>query len=343
MRTVTPRKPDIPARITSQPDRLPVVLWAAGIILAAAAAGLRPQAILPSAWATLGPFATLAAIIGCSVAADRLGLFRVLARLLIPDRAPRLVAAAAVLAFTALLSGLANLDVAVVVAMPVAMQAGRRNRISAGLLAAAVAVTANATSFLLPTSNITTLLLLSRAPLPALTYVHGTWLPWLLVAAITIGPLSAWLALARTDPDQPACATPARPAGPSGRVALDLIPMFAAASAIRAILAAGIVLRGGIVAQLAAGAALASAVNNLPAAAALRPAGPAALWAAVLATAIGPGLLLTGSVATLICRRIARDAGVALRAWQFTAIGAALMPAQLTAAVIGLHLTGALR
>ena len=108
---------------------------------------------------------------------------------------------------------------------------------------------------------------------------------------------------------------------------LDLVPMFAAASAIRAILAVGVALRGGLAVQLAAGAALACVVNNLPAAAALRPAGMAGLWAAILATAIGPGLLLTGSVATLICRRIARDACAALRAWQFTAIGSARAPA----------------
>ena len=83
--------------------------------------------------------------------------------------------------------------------------------------------------------------------------------------------------------------------------------------------------------------------NNLPTAAVLRPAGWSGLWAAILATAIGPGLLITGSVATLICRRIARDAGAKLRALQFSAIGSALLPAQLAAAVIGLHLTGALR
>ncbi len=66
------------------------------------------------------------------------------------------------------------------------------------------------------------------------------------------------------------------------------------------------------------------------------------MWAAILPTAIGPGLLLTGSVATLICRRIARDAGVTLRAWQYTTAGAALVPVQLIAAVMGLHVTGPL-
>jgi Na+/H+ antiporter NhaD/arsenite permease-like protein len=118
--------------------------------------------------------------------------------------------------------------------------------------------------------------------------------------------------------------------------------MFLAASAIRALLAHGITLRASFPGQLAGGTALAAGLNNLPAAAALHPAGPTGLWAAILAAAIGPDLLITGSVATLICRRIARHAGTALSAWQFTAIGAALIPAQLAAATLGLHLSGAL-
>ncbi len=337
MHTITSEKPEASARITSPRDRLPALLWAAAVILTATAACLRPQALPAAATATAGPFATLAAIIAASVLAGRLGVFRALARLLIPGRAPRAVAAASVLAFTALLSGLVNLDVAVVVAMPVALQAARRHCLPAGRLAVAVAITANAASFLLPTSNITTLLL-GRAPLPALAYLQGSWLAWLLVVAVTAGSLAGWLT--------PAAAIPARAtdadARPSGWAALDLIPMFAAASAIRAILAAGITLRGGLIVQVAAGSALACAVNNLPAAAALHPAGTAGLWAAILATAIGPGLVLTGSVATLICRRIARDAGAALNAVQFTAVGTALVPVQLAAAVVGLHLTGAL-
>ena len=337
MPTITSNKPEVSARIASPRDRLAVMLWAAAVILTAAAACLRPAALLPAARATLGPFTTLAAIIAGSVLADRLGVFRILAGLLIRDRAPRGVAAASVLAFTAVVSGLANLDVAVVVAMPVAMQAARRHRISAGRLAAAVAITANAASFLLPTSNITSLLLLGRVPLPPLEYARGSWLAWLLVVTVTVGSLNPWLTRAGPGPQ----ARAAR-AGPSVRAALDLIPMFAAASAIRAILAVGLTLRGGLAAQLITGSALASVVNNLPAAAALRPAGTTGLWAAILATAIGPSLLLTGSVATLICRRIARDAGATLRARQLTAIGAVLVPAQLATAVIGLHLTSAL-
>jgi Na+/H+ antiporter NhaD/arsenite permease-like protein len=337
MRVVTPRQPDASARITSPRDGLPVVLWTAAVLLTAAAACARPQALLPAARATLGPFATLAAIIAGSVLAGRLGVFGALARLLIRDRAPRAVAAASMLAFTALLAGLVNLDVAVVVAMPVALQAAGQHRLPAGRLAVAVAITANAASFLLPTANITTLLLLARTPLPALAYLRSSWPAWLLVTAITLGPLSAWLA--RTGPG------PARAARdrPSARTALDLMPMFLAASAIRALLAGGVALHASFAGQLAGGTALAAGLNNLPAAAALNPTGPAGLWAAILAAAIGPDLLITGSVATLICRRIARQAGTALSAWQFTAMGAALIPAQLAAATLGLHITGALR
>lgn len=160
-----------------------------------------------------------------------------------------------------------------------------------------------------------------------------------MVTAITVGPLSAWLARAGTGTAPP----PSAHGRPSARTALDLMPMFLAASAIRALLAQCIALHADFAGQLAGGTALAAGLDNLPAAAALHPAGPAGLWAATLATAIGPNLLLTGSVATLICRRIARNTGTTLSAWLFTAIGSALIPAQLAAATLGLHITDALQ
>ena len=113
-------------------------------------------------------------------------------------------------------------------ATPVAMRAAQDHRLRAGRLAVAVAVTANATSFLLPTSNVTNLLLLDRTPLPVLDYLRGSWLAWLLVVVTTIGPLTSRLARARTAGTGPAGATSA---GPSARAALDLTPMFLIASA----------------------------------------------------------------------------------------------------------------
>jgi arsenical pump membrane protein len=298
--------------------------------------GLRTHASGAAFRATVGPFGTLAAIILGSALADRLGAFRVVTRAIVPSRGPRVAAAAAVLALTALLSALVNLDVAVMVAMPVSLRAAQRQRLSAGRLATAVAMTANATSFLLPTSNITNLLLLHRLPLPATGYLSQSWLPWLLVTTVTVGPLALWVGRAGNGQ---AHAVGVRP---SVRALTDLLPMFLIASGIRALLGAGLVLHGSFAGQLAEGSALASVANNLPAAAAILPATTTAFWAAVLATTVGPNLLITGSVATLISRRIARDGGAQLNPLRFSAIGLVLVPAQLAVATLGLHLTGGL-
>jgi Na+/H+ antiporter NhaD/arsenite permease-like protein len=178
---------------------------------------------------------------------------------------------------------------------------------------------ANAASFLLPTSNITNLLLLGRVPLATPAYVTDSWLPWILVTAATLGPLAAWAANAR--PGQARAVA----AGPSARAVLDLVPMFLLASGARALLGAGLALHGSFPGQLAAAATLACAASNLPAAAAILPAGPPGLWAAILATTVGPNLLITGSVPVSLrdavrrenpwCRAGWRAAGVTALPW----------------------------
>jgi Na+/H+ antiporter NhaD/arsenite permease-like protein len=162
--------------------------------------------------------------------------------------------------------------------------------------------------------------------------------PWLGVTALTVLGLALVLA--------------GRPGG-GGRAAaergasigavLDLLPMFVCATAIRALLGAELVLHGGFARQAAIGTLLAAGVNNLPAAAAIHVVGTSGPWAAILAMAIGPNVMLTGSVATLVCRRIARDDGVRLGAARLSLLGIALVPLQILVAVVGLHATGALR
>jgi arsenical pump membrane protein len=56
----------------------------------------------------------------------------------------------------------------------------------------------------------------------------------------------------------------------------------------------------------------------------------------VLAAAIGPNLLVTGSVATIICRRIARENGADLSPLRFSLVGLAAVPLQLSVAYVGL-------
>ncbi len=91
-----------------------------------------------------------------------------------------------------------------------------------------------------------------------------------------------------------------------------------------------------LLAVAALAAALAATVNNLPAVLVLLPlvaapgAGPGAVLAVLIGVNIGPNLTYTGSLATLLWRRVLRefDADVAL--WEFTRLGvAAVVPALL--------------
>lgn len=322
--------------IGARRDPLRLILWTVAVCLVVAALVVDFGRILPAAAVTARPFLTLGVVITGAAIAERIGVFRALARFLIPERASPVVAFAAVLAFTAVLSGLVNLDVGVVVAMPVAMRVAQRHGLSGGWLAIATALTANATSFLLPTSNLTTLLVLSRSPISSWTYLREDWAAWLGVTALTVIGLAALLSgrSGRGGGDVVA-------RGRSIGAVLDLMPMFACATGIRALLGAAIVLRGGFARQAVIGTVLAAGVNNLPAAAAVHAIGNSAPWAAILSMAIGPNLLLTGSVATLICRRIARDGGVKFGAARFSLLGIAVVPLQILVAVVGPHATGA--
>jgi arsenical pump membrane protein len=330
------RRADHPRR--RPPDHLRTAVWFGAAALTGIALLLRLPLLGSAALGTLGAFATLGGVIAAGLLADRLGLFRLLARALLPARAPDRLAVAGTLAFAALLSGLINLDVAVVVAVPCALEVAAERRLRPERLVAAVALTSNATSFLLPTSNLTTLLVLGRSPLAAATYVTHSWPAWLLVAAFTVG------ALTLVTPIGVASASTARQAGRAGGpvALLDLLPLFAAASAIRALLDGGAVLGGGLGRVLLGSSLLAALVNNLPAAAAIRPQGLTATWAAVLGLAIGPDLVITGSLATLISRRIARDHQAGFATGWYSLLGAALLPLQLAVAAGALHLTGAL-
>jgi arsenical pump membrane protein len=330
-------------RISAHRDPVRVAIWVAALVLVAAAALVRGGLLIRAVTITGVPFLTLAAVIAAGLALDRAGVFSVLARVIVPASAPDWLAAAGTLGFTALLSGLLNLDVAVVVALPVALTVAQQRGLHAGRLAVAAAVTANATSFLFPTSNLTTLLVLDRAPVAAWTFVAQSWLAWLLVTIVTVGLLSL---MARRSGSS--LATPGRVTarmvtlGAAAMALLDLVPMFIGASAINALLDGGVALHGGLLRDLAMTSGLAAGANNLPTAAALVVGADISRWAAVLGLAIGPNLLLTGSVATLISRRIARDHGAEFKALTFSRVGAALLPLQLLLALAGLHLTGAI-
>src|SRR5438552_14681381 len=224
-REATPRFNRRPATILAGRDPVRCAVWAGALVLVSLEVALRSESIWRAAGGTAMPFLTLAAIIAAAAFAERLGAFALLARMMIPATSPTAASVAAVLVFTAMLSGLVNLDVAVVVAMPMALMVAARRSVSAGWLAGAGAVTANATSFLLPTSNVTTLLVLSASG-SRRSYVGDSWVAWIFVTTLTVGVLS--LVVSRRVGEGTPRATGD---GPRLGAVLDLVPMFLAASA----------------------------------------------------------------------------------------------------------------
>jgi arsenical pump membrane protein len=108
-----------------------------------------------------------------------------------------------------------------------------------------------------------------------------------------------------------------------------LAPLLPAGSSLPALLATA-----------ALAAALANACNNLPAVLVLlpltAPSGAGAVLAVLIGVNIGPNLTYTGSLATLLWRRILRRHGSAPDLGEFTRLGLLTVPAGLVLAVLAL-------
>ena len=317
-------------------DRVSSVLGAAGLVVLVVAFSVAPSR-LPHAMATTArPFLEVGAIVAVGWLAVRLGAIETLTSSWRGwGRATNVVV---VLGLCVLLAGFFNLDVAVGIAVPVALFASAEVGLDAGLLVIAVANVANATSFLLPTSNLTNLLVMGTQPMPASQYLASTWVAWLLVTAVTLAVLMPLVA--RRAPTWPSRAIAMDWSLP--RIAVDLVAMFLVAAGLRAIWANGITLPGGFALQILTGSALASAADNLPTAAVVHGGAGLGPWTAILAMSIGANLFLIGSVATVISRRLATESGARFSLVTFTLVGVALFPLQLAAAYMGLRVTGAI-
>jgi arsenical pump membrane protein len=110
-------------------------------------------------------------------------------------------------------------------------------------------------------------------------------------------------------------------------------------SALRPLVPAGSSLPT-LLATAALAAVLAAVLNNLPAVLVLLPlaavSGPAAVLAVLLGVNIGPNLTYTGSLATLLWRRVLRDHGTDVELGEFTRLGAATVVPGLALSVIAL-------
>jgi arsenical pump membrane protein len=95
-----------------------------------------------------------------------------------------------------------------------------------------------------------------------------------------------------------------------------------------------------LLATAALAAAAANVINNLPAVLVLlpltAPAGPGAVLAMLIGANIGPNLTYTGSLATLLWRRVLREHGEEPDVGEFTRLGLLTVPPALVAAVVAL-------
>jgi hypothetical protein len=130
--------------IASRTDVLQPILAGAGVVLVVLAGWLDLNGLGLAAERTAAPFLTLAVVIAAGAIAERFGVFRLLARVVLSDKLPSLVAVVSVLTFTAVVGGAINLDVAAVVAPPLAIRVAARKGLSSARLVVSTALTARA-------------------------------------------------------------------------------------------------------------------------------------------------------------------------------------------------------
>jgi arsenical pump membrane protein len=119
------------------------------------------------------------------------------------------------------------------------------------------------------------------------------------------------------------------------------------AAALRQIMPGGSSLLA-LLGTAALAAVAANLINNLPAVLVLlplaAPAGPAAVLAVLIGTNIGPNLTYSGSLATLLWRRVLREHDAEPDIGEFTRLGLLTVPAALVVATValwaGLHVIG---
>ena len=170
-------------------DRWPTALVGAAALVAAVAAA--PHATRAATSQVWPPFVLVMGLLLVGLVADRDGLFAWAGRTL-ADRSPgrRSLYVGGCLT-VAVVTAVLNLDTAVVFLTPVLVHAARRSGTGDGPLVVACILVANASSLLLPGSNLTNLLVLGHLHLTGGEFLARTALPWALAVAVTVAVV-AW-------------------------------------------------------------------------------------------------------------------------------------------------------
>jgi arsenical pump membrane protein len=319
---------------------------------------------------TWPPFVLVAGLllIGAVAAAD--DLFEAIGARIAHLRIGAVPLLLALLAVDAVVTVVLNLDTAVVFLTPVLLHAARRRGLSEAPFLYGCVFMANASSTLLPGSNLTNLLVLGRTSGTA--FAGRTALPWVVSVAIT----AAFVAIVlrpRADRDETGPIPPLRfgvGLVATGAAAVAVLVLHDAALPVLVIGIAACVLRRilpkldarvpavlfvvavalGTLARAwngpahllatsgrwstgAIAAGLSVLVNNLPAAVLLSAQPPPHPIALLLGLDLGPNLAVTGALSAVLWWQAARAAGTRPSIVRFTVLGVVLTPLTLAASL----------
>ena len=278
----------------------------------------------------------------------------------------------ALLGLVAVVTAVLNLDTSVVFLTPVLVHAARRRSLDERPFLYGSLFMANTASLVLPGSNLTNLLVLRAAPESAPAFAADMLLPWIAACGVTTAFLALAFRLDGGETDR-SDLPPLRVSVGAGATlvaavlvvmlpdpALPVLAVGIAATALRQIwpridvralallFTLTVVLgttariwhepalpRSGGVWATAGIAALASVlVNNLPAAAVLSAHPTHDPQALVLGLDLGPNLAVTGSLSAVLWLAASRAVGGDASIATYSRLGALLVPATLTAALV---------
>jgi arsenical pump membrane protein len=333
--------------------------------------------ILASAGQAWPPFVLVAGLllVGPVAAAD--GLFEAIGVRLADAPLPPRGLLVALLGLVAAVTAVLNLDTSVVFLTPVLVHAARRRGLDERPFLYGSVFMANAASLLLPGSNLTNLLVLSRHPRSGLDFAAAMLPAWLAACALTAAFLALVYRLEAGRPDERATARLRFGVGAAAVLAaaaavltvrdaaLPVLAVGLAAVGLRRLsprvdvrmlgflflLAVGLGtiarswngparLLGSSGAWATAGIAAAGSVlfNNLPAAVLFSAQPPPHAQALLLGLDVGPNLAVSGSLSAFLWLKAARSVDAQASIAAYSRLGALLAPVTLAAAVVALRI-----
>jgi arsenical pump membrane protein len=284
----------------------------------------------------------------------------------------------ALLGLVAVVTAVLNLDTAVVFLTPVLVLAARRRGLDERPFLYGSVFMANAASTLLPGSNLTNLLVLSRHPVGGIDFAASMLPAWLAACALTASVTTFAFPLGAGEPDAGAApplrigvgavaalaATAAVLVLPNaslpvlavglGATALRRLPprldvralalLFALTVALGTLarewgLPAHVLAASGRWPTAAIAAVSSVAVNNLPAAVLLSSHAPSHPRALLLGLDLGPNLAVTGSLSAVLWLQAARTVGADTSIATYSRLGVLLVPLTLAGALLALSVT----